>query len=150
MTLWYKRLLVLVAGGVVYLAGQYFRGVWISPSWPLPCNEIHSGSTVYCNALYLDTLGWPLIALGQMLAAIWFILLLADEKTLRTWCKFSDFYIPIAVLLSFAIYPIRFFPNAELLPVSYGVYPFGSLYILLTLIIVLWSRWQAHKTLHSA
>jgi len=142
MTLWYKRLLVLVTGGVVYLTGQYFRGVWFQNLFINPCRNSTDAFGVFCNSPYVMNWGWPLIALGQMLAVIWFILLLADAATFRKWLKFSAFYIPIAIALSFAIYPIRFFPNTELLPVSYGVYPFGGLYILLTLVIVLSSRWK--------
>ncbi|HCR52591.1 TPA: hypothetical protein DIV48_03030 [Candidatus Kaiserbacteria bacterium] len=139
MNLRYKKALVFVLAGVVYLVGQYFRGVWFNPSWPFPCQEIHSGSIVYCNAPYLDTLGWPLIALGQMLAIVAVVLLFANAVTFQKWLKFSAFYIPIAVVLDLLIYPIRFSPLTPVLTHSQGVYPFGWLYVLITFGIVFWS-----------
>ena len=136
MTLPYKKSPVIIAAGLVYLAGQYFRGEWLPYfTWPLPCHEITFGASTYCDPRYMDTLGWPLITLGQMLAIIWFILLLADERTYRRWLKVSAFYIPIAIGLSFLIYPIRFVPSGPIAPVSYGICPIGELYILITLIM---------------
>ena len=145
MNLWYKKISVFVVAGVVYLAGQYFRGVWFNPSWPSPCQEIHSGSVVYCNAPYLDTLGFPLIFLGQMLAIIAVILLFANADTFRKWLKFSLFYIPIVILLDLWIYPLRF-PPGPVASYEQGVYPFGWLYVLITVGIVLWNFFATRRT----
>ncbi len=138
MKIWMKRGSVFLIAGVVYLVGQYFRGVWFNPSWPSPCQEIHSGSVVYCNAPYLDTLGFPLIFLGQMLAIVAIILLFASADTFRKWLKFSIFYIPIAIILANLIYPFRLPPGPVVL-ISSAVYPFGWLFVIITLGIVLWS-----------
>ena len=91
----------------------------------------------------------PLIALGQMLAIVWVILLLASAATYWKWLKFSLFYIPIAVVLALLIYPLGMpgtFPSSNAVPATYGVYPFGYLYILITLIIVILGWWRSRKT----
>ena len=151
MNLRYKKILVFVLAGIVYLTGQYFRGVWFNPAWPLTCQEIHSGSIVYCNSPYLDTLGWPLIDLGQMLALIAVILLAANARTFRKWLKFTVFYIPIAVVLDYLIYPLSFAPGPIFQPASYsqGVYPFGWLYVIITFGIVLWHLLAARRSVES-
>ncbi len=138
MSLQYKKVLIFIIAGLTYLAGQYFRGVWFADfTWPLPCHRVFFGATSYCDPQYLDTLGFPLIALGQMLFIVAFVLLLTDAKTFHKWLKFSAFYVPIAVLLDLWIYPIRFVPNTPILTYSQGVYPFGWLYVILTLGVVL-------------
>ena len=145
MNLWHKKTSIFVLASVVYLAGQYFRGVWFNPSWPFPCQEILSGSVVYCNAPYLDSLGFPLIALGEMLAIIAVILLFANAETFRKWLKFSAFYIPIVVVLDLLIYPISFSTLSPALTYSQGVYPFGGFYVIATLGIVLWGFFTRHR-----
>ena len=120
MTLSYQKSPVIIVAGLAYLAGQYFLRY----------------------TAHVDTVGWPLITLGQMLAIIWFIIWLAGEQTYRLWLKVSAVYIPIAVVLSFIIYPIRFAPGTEVAPVSYGTYPFGALYIIVTLVVVLIGWWR--------
>lgn len=147
MNLWYKKISVFAAAGVVYLVGQYFRGVWFNPAWPSACQEIHSGSMVYCNSPYLDTLGWPLIDLGQMLAIVAIILLFANAATFRKWLKFSLFYIPIAVGLVYLIYPINIGLGflSQPTPRSQGVYPFGSLFVIITLGIVGWGIYATRR-----
>ncbi|HEY4523066.1 MAG TPA: hypothetical protein VJK73_01705 [Candidatus Paceibacterota bacterium] len=146
MSLSYKKSLVIIVAGLVYLAGQYFRGAWFPHlTWPFPCHEITFGTSTYCDAAYLETLGWPLITLGQMLAIVWFLIWLANERTYRLWLKVSAVYIPTAVILSFLIYPIRFAPGTPISPVSYGIYPFGALYILITLVVVLIGWWRGRR-----
>ncbi|MHB8860627.1 MAG: hypothetical protein ACYC48_02735 [Minisyncoccota bacterium] len=140
MNLWYKKSSIFVIAGVVYLVGQYFRGVWFLGSMiPNVCGDARFGGVVFCNSPYLDTLGWPLIDLGQMLAVVALILLFANAATFRKWLKFSLFYIPIVVVLDLLIYPIRFFSLSPELTYSQGVYPFGDLFIIITLGIVLWN-----------
>lgn len=145
MKLWHKKSLVFVSAGLVYLAGQYFRGAWFENFIINTCRESIDAFGTFCNSSYSANLGWPLITLGKMLAVVWLILLLADERTFKKWARFSLWYIPAALVLSYLIYPIRFFPGAPVLPVTYGVYPFGYLYIAATLGIVLWGRWRARK-----
>jgi hypothetical protein len=145
MTLKFKKILVFVLAGVVYLAGQYFRGAWFPHfTWPLSCREIIFGTTSYCDPKYLDILGFPLIALGQMLAIIAVVLLLANAETFRKWLKVSAFYIPTAILLVYWIYPLRF-PPGPVVPASQGVYPFGWLYVLISVGIVLISWFRQRK-----
>src|SRR3989338_1376891 len=137
-----KKIFVFVLAGIVYLAGQYFRGAWFPGfTWPLPCNEIVFGSTSYCDPRYLDSLGFPLIALGQMLAIVAVALLLTNADTFRRWLKFTVFYIPAVVLLALWIYPFRI-PPGPVVPISQGVYPFGWLFVIISLVIVLvsWFR----------
>ena len=119
----YKKAAIIIVAGATYLVGQYFMRYTES----------------------IDALGWPLITLGQMLAIIWFIIWLAGEKTYRLWLKVSAVYIPIAVILSFVIYPIRFAPDTPIAPVSYGIYPFGALYIIITLAVVLIGWWRSRS-----
>ena len=146
MSLSYKKSLVIIVAGLVYLAGQYFRGVWfLGGIIPNFCGHAEVGGVPFCNSPYMDTLGWPLITLGQMLAIVWFIIWLANEKTYRTWLKVSAVYIPTAVILSFLIYPIRFAPGTPISPVSYGIYPFGALYIIITLVVVLIGWWRGRR-----
>ncbi len=85
-----------------------------------------------------------------MLAIVGIILLFANARGLRLWLRFSLFYIPIAVALSFWIYPLSLIPGGTVFPVSYGVYPFGRLYVLLTLGIVLWTWWKGSAASRSA
>lgn len=144
MTLHYKKVLVFVLAGVVYLVGQYFRGAWFPNfTWPLPCREVTFGTTTYCDPQYLVSLGFPLIDLGQMLAIVAVILLLANAETFHKWLKVSAVYIPTAVLLAYWIYPIRF-PPAPVTPISQAVYPFGWLFVLITASIVL-VAWIKHR-----
>ncbi|OGG48490.1 hypothetical protein A3G63_01495 [Candidatus Kaiserbacteria bacterium RIFCSPLOWO2_12_FULL_52_8] len=151
MMLWYKKITVFIAAGVVYLIGQYFRGMWfVDTNFPNICRSyIQSGKT-YCNSPYLDTLGWPLIDLGQMLGVVAIILLAANAETFRKWVKFSLYYIPIVVLLDILIYPsinigLGFLSGYQ--PTNYflGVYPFGKLYVILTLGIVVWGLFTSHR-----
>lgn len=147
MNLRYKKTLVFVLAGIVYLTGQYSRGVWFLGSViPNVCGKAEFGGIAFCNSPYLDTLGWPLIDLGQMLALIAVILLAANARTFRAWLTFSAFYIPAAVVLDLMIYPVRFFPLSPELTYSQGVYPFGWLYVLVTAGIVLWHLIVARRS----
>ena len=139
MNLWYKKSFVFVVAGITHLVGQYFRGVWfLGGVIPNVCGHAEFGGVPFCNSPYLDTLGWPLIDLGQMLAVVALILLFANAATFRKWLKFSLFYIPVVIILDLLIYPIRFSPLSPELTYSQGVYPFGNLFVIVTLGIVLW------------
>ncbi len=137
MNLWYKKGLIFVVAGISYLVGQYFRGVWfLGSTIPNVCGHAESGGVPFCNSPYLDTLGWPLIILGQVLAVVALIMLFANATIFRTWLKFSLYYIPIAALLTFWMYPTTT-PLGGVVPVSQGVIVFGWLYAILTFLIVL-------------
>ncbi len=136
MNVWYKKSFVFVVAGVVYLMGQYFRGVWFLGSGiPNVCGNAEFGGVPFCNSPYLDTLGWPLIILGQVLAVVAVILLFANTDTFRKWFKFSLFYIPITTALALWMYPAHT-PLGGVVPISQGAYLFGNLFIIATLIIV--------------
>ena len=139
MNIWYKKISVFILAGIIYLAGQYFRGVWFLGSViPNVCGHAEFGGVPFCNSPYVSTLGWPLIDLGQMLAFIAIILIAANATTFHKWLKFSAYYIPIVAVLDLLIYPFRIFPGQPLATYSQGVYPFGWLYVILTFIIVVW------------
>lgn len=136
MTLKYKKILVFVLAGITYGAGFFFS----NPARFGFCSGSESGSYI-CRVPGAVNIGWPLIALGQMLAIIAVILLLANAETFRKWLKVSAFYIPVAVLLVYWIYPLRF-PPGPVVPASQGVYPFGWLYVIITagIVLVSWVR----------
>lgn len=146
MNLWYKKISLFVIAGVVYLVGQYFRGVWFQHFFINPCRYSTDNWGVFCNSPYVETFGFPLIALGQMLAIIAVILLFANASAFRSWLKFSAFYIPIAVILDFLIYPIRFSSLSPELTYSQGVYPFGWLFVIISLFIIIYRALRSART----
>lgn len=147
MNLKYKKALVFVLAGVVYLAGQYFRGMWfVNTNLQSFCRPYLENGKTYCNSPYLNQ-GFALIALGQILALIAVILLFANAETFRKWLKFTVWYIPIAVILDYLIYPVSFGLPGISQPATYsqGVYPFGWLYVLISLGIVLWNLYTSRR-----
>ncbi|MDE2079300.1 MAG: DUF202 domain-containing protein [Patescibacteria group bacterium] len=140
-----KKISVFIVAGIVYLIGQYFRGVWFLGSFiPNTCGHAEAGGIPFCNSPYLDTFGWPLIIIGEFLAAIGVILLFANERGFRAWLKFSLFYVPIAAALVLWIYPIHTFLGG-VATYSVGVTNAGWLYVIITVIIVLWTRFSHHS-----
>jgi|SRR3989344_9517677 len=131
-----KKILVFVLAGVSYGAGLFFS----NPAGFGLCSGLQTGSYI-CRVPGAVNIGWPIIALGQMLAIVAVVLLLANADTFRRWLKFSVLYIPIAVLLALWIYPFRI-PPGSVVPISQGVYPFGWLFVIISLGIVLvsWFR----------
>jgi len=139
MNLWYKKSIVFVLAGISYLVGQYFRGVWWPMiTWPFPCQEIHSGSIIYCNSPYLDTFGWPLITLGSMLAIVAVILLIANERAWHTFLRFSYWYVPSIAIIVIFVFPISM-PLGTFLSRERAIYNFVELYAIITFIIVGWN-----------
>ncbi len=138
MKLWYKKSIVFVLAGISYLIGQYFRGVWfLGSTIPNVCGHAEASGVPFCNSQYLDTLGWPLIVLGQTLAIIGIILLFANAQAFHKWLRFSYWYVPLATLLTFAMYPTTT-PLGGVVPITQGVYLFGRIYIIITASIVMW------------
>jgi len=145
MNLWYKKASVFVVAGVVYLAGQYFRGAWfVSNNLQSFCRPLIENGKTYCNSPFLNE-GLALIDLGQMLVIVAVILLFANATTFRKWLKFSIFYIPIVIVLDYLIYPISFMPSSAPATYSQGVYPFGWLYVFITLGIVIWKYFATRR-----
>ncbi|PIR83236.1 hypothetical protein COU19_01440 [Candidatus Kaiserbacteria bacterium CG10_big_fil_rev_8_21_14_0_10_56_12] len=149
MTLAHKKALVFVLAGVTYLAGQYFRGVWFLHLSIGTCKNSVDDWGVFCNSPYVGTLGWPLIDLGAMMLVVAIVLLLANAETFHRWLKFTLYYVPIVVLLDLLIYPmssgIGFIMSGPPLGYEKGIYPFGKLFVLITIGIVLWGWIRAHR-----
>ncbi len=137
MNLWYKKGLIFVVAGISYLIGQYFRGVWfLGSTIPNVCGHAESGGVPFCNSPYLDTLGWPLIILGQVLAVVALIMLFANARAWHTWLKFSYWFIPITALIVIFVFPIPMQLGSEL-PRFGAITVFGELYAIITFLIVL-------------
>ena len=140
MSLRFKKALVFVVAGLAYLAGQYFRGVWFLGSVvPNVCGYAMSDGVRFCNSPYLNTLGWPLIMLGQMLALVALVLLFADARSFRRWLRFSRVYVPIAAVIIVLVFPVPM-PLGLELPRVGAIRFFGVLYALVAAGIILWSR----------
>ena len=145
MNLWYKKGLVFVIACAAYLFGQYFRGEWISPTWPFACQLIHSGAMSYCSAPYIDTLGWPLIMLGKVLALVGLVLLFANRRGFHSWLRFSYVYVPLIAVIVVFVFPLPLAPLAPPAPRWGAVRAFGVLYALITAGIVLYARLRASR-----
>ena len=140
----YKKGSVFVVAVVLYLVGQYFRGVWFLGSSISVCRNSVDQWGTFCNSPYIDTFGYPLITAGEFLAVIAVVLLFANERALRRWFKFSLFYIPIVSVLVLLIFPIPFswglgLDVSGVLTINYdvGVHLAGWLYLFATLYIVI-------------
>ncbi len=140
MSLRFKKTLVFVIAGLAYLAGQYFRGVWfLSTGIQSFCQPYLENGKTYCNSPYLNTLGWPLIMLGQMLALLALVLLFADARSFRRWLRFSRVYVPIAAVIIVLVFPVPMPLGLELSRVG-AIRFFGVLYAAVAAGIILWSR----------
>jgi hypothetical protein len=128
---------VFLTAALAYLIGQYFRGYWLPhTTWPFACHLIRSGVSTYCDPIFIDILGYPLIVTGEFLAVVAVVLLFANEHAWMRWRKFSLYFIPIAFVLVLWIYPITT-PMGGIAPYAVGVRNAGWLYLLATLYIVL-------------
>jgi hypothetical protein len=148
---WIQKLAVFIIAGVAYLIGQYFRGYWWpNVTWPFSCARVVSGATSYCDSYVRDpfNLAWPLIAAGKILAVIAVILLFANAAGRRAWLKMSLIYVPFTIIATVhfpVLSPLGFIgsktPNYEA-----AVWFFGIPYVLITLGIVLYTRFKKPKT----
>jgi hypothetical protein len=139
MNLWYKKISVFAVAGVVYLVGQYYRGVWfLGSNIPNVCGHAEAGGVPFCNSPYLETLGWPLILLGQILAIVALIMLFTNAAIFRRWLKFSAWFVPIAALIVIFVFPVPMPLGAELSREG-AVRLFGGLYVIITAAIILFS-----------
>ncbi|MDP2652000.1 MAG: hypothetical protein Q8O94_02600 [bacterium] len=141
MNLWYKKALVFVLAGISYCAGFFFS----DPTKFGFCSGLQSGSYI-CRVPGAINIGWPLIDLGQMLVIIAIILLFASASAFHAWLKFSAFYIPITVILVLLIYPIRFSSLSPELTYSQGVYPFGWLYVIISILLIIYKYFVSRRT----
>ncbi|HEC93813.1 MAG TPA: hypothetical protein ENI56_00330 [Candidatus Kaiserbacteria bacterium] len=136
MTLWYKKSVIFILAGISYIVGQYLRGVWFNPSWPFPCQEIHSGSVIYCNAPYLAQ-GFALITLGETLAIVALILLFANARAFHKWLKFSYWYVSLSALFVIYMTPLPLVPLASPLSSERAIYDLGVVWQYITAGIVI-------------
>jgi len=107
MKLAHKKITLFLVAGSIFLIGQYFRGAWFGQ---FPCQKIYSGSLVYCNAPYINTLGWPLIEIGIILLLAVAIMLFASASVLDRWLKLNMWALP-ALVAVFAFVTISFPPT---------------------------------------
>ena len=133
-----SKFYVFIVVGVIYFIGQYLRGFWFPLiTWPFHCYLIHSGTTIYCDPISLDT-GFTLISLGQWSLLVAAVLLFANERGFKRWLKFSYFYIPILLIIVFAVFPVAM-PVGTSLSSESAVRNFTILYAIITAGIVLYS-----------
>ncbi len=147
MNLWYKKGLLFVAAGIAYLLGQYFRGFWME-TLPIRsfCHSYLENGHLYCNSPFIDTLGWPLITLGEMLALVGLVVLFANARGFRSWLRFSYVYVPLIALIVIFVFPLPLAPLAPPAPRWGAVRAFGVLYALITAGIVLYARLRAPRS----
>ena len=136
MKLTYKKVSLFAIAGVAYLVGQYFRGVWfLGSAIPNVCGHAEAGGIPFCNSPFIDTLGWPLIILGQSLAIAAIILVFANARAWHAWVRFSIWFVPISALVIISVFPVPFVPGFELSRAN-ATYLFGNLYAIITALIV--------------
>jgi len=150
MKTWILKSLVFAIATLIYLFGQYFRGVW-TERFPFLCLYKESPTGAYCNWPYFDSIGWPLIAAGQILAIAGLILLFANKEGLRKWLWMSAVYLPLGALIVFNIpteshaWALSLTPSRE-----HATWLLGYGYLFLTFIIVAGTRYAARKKSLSA
>src|SRR3989344_1196013 len=139
MKIWIKKLSIFIAAAALYVAGYFLIQLRIQNI----CSD-HDPAE-YCWIDFPASIGWPLSTAGEMLAIVGVILLFANELGFRRWWRVGRWYIPIAALLAFTIFPTSYL---GVLPIDrdWAVGAFGYLLILITLIIVLWSWLSRHPS----
>lgn len=96
-----EKLSIMLVAGLLYIGGQYFRGVWFM-NFPINvCGHASDSNGAFCNSPFLDTLGWPLIEVGTILFFVSLIVLMSNNSGFMRWKKFSYFAIPAAIVLFF-------------------------------------------------
>lgn len=138
------KILVFLGAAVVYLLGQYFRGIWFEHFFINTCAYAKDQWGVFCNSPYSLSLGFPLILAGEVFAIAGIIMLFATEQAWRKWLWMSAFFIPISAILINWIYPFGLPPGITV-PISSGVAVFGRLYIIITLGIVIQGYFAARR-----
>jgi|GEM_PF-6240300 len=128
-----QKLAILVGASVFYIIGQYFRGYWWPNfTWPFPCKEIVSGNISYCDPFYLNSIGWPLIAAGEIFAIVGVMLLFANAAGFRAWRTVSVWFIPVAALFVIFAAPFPLFPVVAPISREHITWFFGCIYIVLS------------------
>ncbi|MDO8407667.1 MAG: hypothetical protein Q7S95_00310 [bacterium] len=138
MKIWIQKSSIFLFAGFLYGVGQFFA----SPQWFGYCQARPYESSL-CLADTAVGTGWPLIAAGQILAIAGLILLFANREGLRKWLWMSAVYLPLGALIVLNIpteshaWAISLTPSRE-----HATWLLGYLYILTTLLIVLWGWWK--------
>ena len=137
MSLRIKNVSVFVVAGIVYLIGQYFRGVWfLGSTIPNVCGHATDGAGTFCNSPYIEILGWPLIIVGEILTIVGMIMLFANARSWKTWIHFSYWFVPLAALIAIFVFPIPMPLGLELSRVG-AIRILGTLYAILSAGIVI-------------
>lgn len=94
----------------------------------------------------MNTLGFPLIAAGEILAIAGLMLLFANKEGLRKWQWMSLVYIPISIFIVAHTHQtpgdwISFSPSPE-----HVTWLLGYFYLLLTVAIVTGTRYVASRS----
>lgn len=146
MNTWIKKFVPFIAAGIVYLAGQYFRGPWFKDFSFSICHKGIDAQGVFCDSLYIN-LGLALIAAAEVLAIVSIILLFANQAGFRRWFKFSLWYIPVAAVLVIWFTPTSLIalPGPGTPDYTNFTWILGYLYILITVVITLWSWWRTGR-----
>jgi hypothetical protein len=129
-----KKVFVFTAAGMAYAVGQYLTGDWLT-NFAFFCYPYIENGRVYCNSAYLDA-GLTLTIFAEWLGLVATLLLLADVRGFRRFLKFSLFFVPIALIIIFALFPAPIFPGIDIHRETIAR-DFGVLYALVTLGIVL-------------
>jgi len=145
MKIWILKITLLLAAGIVYVMGQYYRGPWFENFSVNACRYGVDAQGMFCNSPFVDT-GLALIAAGQIFAIAGLILLFANKEGLRKWLWMSAAYLPLGALIVLNIpteshaWAISLTPSRE-----HATWLLGYPYILLTLGIVLWGWWRGQE-----
>ncbi len=137
---------VFITAAVVYLIGQYYRGVWfLGTSLSSVCGYAEFDGTRFCNSPYINTLGYPLIAAGEFLTVVAVVLLFAGERGFRAWLKLSEWYLPLAIIGTYllsqvSINPIGLMASYPAANYTFEAQLFGFIYVVLTIGAVLRGR----------
>jgi len=110
MKLAQKKIALLIVAGIVYLGGQFFRGVWFINLPVNLCGNAFDDSGRFCNSPYIGTIGWPLIEIGIILLLAAAIMLFASASVLDRWLKLNMWALP-ALVAVFAFVTISFPPT---------------------------------------
>ena len=93
----------------------------------------------------MNTLGFPLIAAGEIFAIAGLMLLFANKEGLRKWWWTSLVYVPLSALVVANTHQtggwISFSPSPE-----HVTWLFGYFYLLLTFAIVAGTRYVAYRS----
>ena len=137
----YKKGSVFVVAVVLYLVGQYFRGVWFLGSSISVCRNSVDQWGTFCNSPYIDTFGYPVIVAAEFLVVIAAILLFAKERALHRWLRFSLYFVPLAFIFVVSLFPLPLGGGLDIGEIvagySVGVRLVGYVYIFATLYIVI-------------